>query len=252
MRSPTSGREAPPWRRSSAAGMPIERDAEQLDHVAEVEGERAVAHHQLGHERPAEPEAADEHEQVGGAAGQRVGADRAQREQRVEGDAEREQHERGRAAGLRDAGHRGGEEQADRAEQQDRDGEPGLQDEHAARIRSGRRMAGQRGQREHGAAGGQRGGAGERDHAVGADDESRASRGRGSPAARSWSRTRRRAGRCGRRWRARRRSVSQTEATAATSAPVATSAKWTQDGEVDLAAADANAARQGRPPPMRR
>ena len=32
--------------------------------------------------------------------------------------------------------------------------------------------------------------------------------------------------------------VSQTEATAATSAPVATSAKWTQDGEVDLAAAD--------------
>ena len=93
-RSPTSGARGAAVAQVEHGGDRDQHDAQQLHGVAEVEGPGAVAEQQLRHERPAEPDAADAGQQVGRAAGERVGPGRAQGEQREEGGADDEQHDR--------------------------------------------------------------------------------------------------------------------------------------------------------------
>ena len=77
-RSPTTGCDGRPRRRSSAIGTPTSVTPSKLERVAGPPRPAAVLEHEDGNEREAEPGHADDDEQVGGAARQREGADGAQ------------------------------------------------------------------------------------------------------------------------------------------------------------------------------
>ena len=128
MRSPTSGREAPPWRRSRTAGIADERDAEQLHHVAEVEGRACRNPSPAGARAPSRARSSRR------TRAGRCGAESACRSASRAGRAASTTRRRTRAGRTRaelpacgHAGHGGGEDEADGAQQQDRGGESGLQ-----------------------------------------------------------------------------------------------------------------------------
>ena len=122
-----------------------------------------------GDEREAEPGHADDDEQVRGAAGQREGADGAQRDDEVEahaddeeadGDAAARLGQLGTTAGLANAADAGDRDEAEERADGDR--------RHAQAVRAPQR--GERRQGEHRAADGQRGAAREGDDPVGAEE----------------------------------------------------------------------------------
>ena len=148
-----------------------ERDAAQLERVAAVERHVPGAVDKLGEERHGEPGAAGHDQQVGRALGQRVGAHGAVGEHGQAAQPPGQQGERRRTAGGRHHRDDRRERQRERAEREHADREDRLQDEQrgdparAAQGRDGR-------EREQRGADRQRGAAGERDHAVHADDHS--------------------------------------------------------------------------------
>ena len=205
-----------------------QHDAQQLHGVAEVEGPGAVAEQQLRHERPAEPDAADADQQVGRAARQRVGPRGAQGEQREARGAEDEQCDRRARCrpGARRSGRRRGRAGRSCPRPTIATARPAWSASTGRRL-TGRRIAGSALRARTVAPAGSDAAAREGDDAVRPDEDPGRGEARGSRAARSWWRRRRRAGRCGchapapRRWSARSRRRRRRVA------PEATSQKWT-------------------------
>jgi hypothetical protein len=146
-----------------------EADAAQLQGMALVERGAARPDGELREERHQQPAAASDDEQIGGPVGEGVGPQRAVGEHGQARHPEDEQHDRRRAAGLRDRRHQRGEHERQPGERQHADREHGLQHEQRRdppRPPQGR----ERGEREQRRADRERRAAGQRDHAVGAGE----------------------------------------------------------------------------------
>ena len=140
-------------------------DPDQLEEVAEPPAELHVGHQQRGHQRGGQHHGAHHNHQVGEAAGEQVGPRGAQRDQDVEGAAERQRGDRLGAAGFRHGRDQVGQQDAGGAEPTDHEQQQRLEHQQQAYGARAAQLRHRR-QREHRPAHRQRGGAGEGDHAV--------------------------------------------------------------------------------------
>ncbi|HEX2409541.1 MAG TPA: hypothetical protein VHJ39_00115 [Solirubrobacteraceae bacterium] len=178
-RHQVAGAEVADQRARGAAAEEVEHgrdadqgDAAQLERVPAVERRRAGADDELREERRQQPPAAGDDQQVRRPVGEGEGAQRPVREDRQARGAEGEQHDGRRGARLGHGRHERGVCECRGGEAEDADRQHGLEHEQWGDPPRPPE-AWERREREQAGAHGQRGAAGECDHAVGSDEHAR-------------------------------------------------------------------------------